>query len=164
MSGRLSPIGVPGIGPWTAYTPTLNGVTTDPTLSNNASQVVVGAYAQTGKTVIGYASVRFGTAGVNAGSGSYSMTLPVPPVTPETKGVDAIPLGSGYLTDLSTDLLIKFTATALVTVANGGVSGEAMLVVDGGKFMLGTGFASDAVPWTWAASDSIYVDFRYEAA
>lgn len=156
--------GLSGFGGWSAYTPTLNASTVDPTLSNNASQVVVGAYQQQGATVVGWASVRFGTAGVAAGTGTYSVSLPVAPVTPETKGVDAVPLGSGYIVDFSDDLRIKFTASALVSVSNGGVSGESMLVLDAGQFAQGTGFVAAAVPWTWAAGDSIYVDFRYQAA
>lgn len=63
-------------GAWVAYTPVLTASTTNPTLGTGSS--AVGRYRQFGKTVLCRGEFRFGTSGISAGSGQYSMSLPVP--------------------------------------------------------------------------------------
>lgn len=158
------PAGGLPVGPWTPYTPILSGTSSDPTLSNDASHVATGRWMRIGTMVTVWAEIRFGTAGVAAGSGTYSLSLPVPPVTPEDLSVDAIPLGAGYLVDYSDSLRVKVAPAALVAVLNGGVDGEVVIVLDAGQFGAGTGYVTDAVPWTWAAGDSLTFQGDYEAA
>lgn len=73
----VAPIGGPlAVTPWTAFAPTLSAVTTNPTLGTGGT--AVGAYQQVGKTVEWRATITIGTSPA-AGSGDYSVSLPVPP-------------------------------------------------------------------------------------
>lgn len=80
--------------PWTAYTPALTAATTNPTLGTGSS--ATGSYLQVGKFVVATGRIAFGTSGVAAGSGRYSISLP--PVTAVTS---ALSIGIGILTDAS---------------------------------------------------------------
>jgi hypothetical protein len=64
-----------GIGEFTNYTPVLTATTTNPTLGTGSSQN--GSYARIQNLIIARFFIRFGTAGVNAGSGNYKVSLPV---------------------------------------------------------------------------------------
>lgn len=63
---------------WQAWTPVIEGATTDPTMGNST---VVGRYMQIGKTVTVNAYFLFGST-FSPGSGAYS--IPVLPVAPRT--------------------------------------------------------------------------------
>lgn len=68
---------------WTNFTPTLKAVTTDPTLSDNASHIAAGHYWTVGDgtshgLLIAKVHIKFGTSGTAAGSGIYSIEgLPI---------------------------------------------------------------------------------------
>jgi hypothetical protein len=64
-----------GIGEWTSYTPVLTASTTNPTLGTGSS--ATGAYARVQNLIIYNFLILFGTSGVNAGVGNYSVSLPV---------------------------------------------------------------------------------------
>ena len=64
-----------GIGEWLSYTPVLTATTTDPTLGTGSSSV--GGYSRIQNLIVYRFSIAFGSSGVNAGSGSYEVSLPV---------------------------------------------------------------------------------------
>ena len=61
---------------WTPWTPTLEAVTTSPTLGSGSS--VVGSYCQIGDYTVARFGVIFGSSGVSAGSGVYFVAAPTP--------------------------------------------------------------------------------------
>jgi len=61
-------------GAWLSYTPTVTGAVTNPGLGTGGS--TAGQYLQLGKLVIVHIQIGFGT-GPTAGSGAYSVSLPV---------------------------------------------------------------------------------------
>lgn len=133
---------------WRDYTPLLTASVTTPTLGTDAK--VDGRYTQVRSTVDGWASIEFGTAGTNAGSGTYFLSLPVTPRRPPNQNVV---IGTGYVFDTSASELRNITVvldtTGIVILT---LNNEATTVVTEGG------------PWAWAASDQIHIDFRYEAA
>jgi hypothetical protein len=139
-------VGVP-VGAWTAYTPTLTAVTTNPTLGTGGS--ATGRYTQVDKTVTGWATITFGS-GFTAGSGIYSVSLPVAPLT------TTIQAGSGRIkvASLYSRVNLFTTSTAVnLEYATNIVNGSVAYVASGA-----------GAPGTWAANDEIRVWFSYEAA
>jgi len=131
--------------PWSSYTPALTGSTTDPTLGTGGS--ITGAYIQTGKLVIGRFQITFGTSGVNGGSGTYSVSLPVASVVTASSA------------DVGTALLRDAAPMSNVAILLPGTSTTVAMWPHG----VG-GAVSNTVPWTWAANDRIIGRFEYEAA
>ena len=134
---------------WTSYVPALTAATTNPTLGSGSNQV--GAYKQIGKTVVCKIYVAFGTSGVNAGSGVYFISLPVASNTLISPGV----MGGGWMYDSSATTIVLFMAE----LAAGGTTFQMRIAnVTGGQ-------VTNAVPWTWAASDIVAnITITYEAA
>jgi hypothetical protein len=66
-------------GQWINYIPTLTASTTNPSLGTGSS--ALGRYYQSGKMVAFNLDIIFGTTGMNAGSGIYAVSLPVPMLT-----------------------------------------------------------------------------------
>ena len=74
----LRNLGIGGLsGAWQSYTPTWTASTTNPSIGNGS---IVGRYLQIGKTCWFRAYLQFGTT-TTAGSGNYSVGLPVASVT-----------------------------------------------------------------------------------
>ena len=65
-----------GIGEWTDYTALLTATGTNPTLGTGALNS--SRYARIQNLIIYQYFVQFGSSGVNAGSGGYKISLPVP--------------------------------------------------------------------------------------
>lgn len=135
-------------GTWTDWTPAVTADSGDPTLGSGSS--VLGRYIQIGKLVFAYGRISFGTSGVAAGTGTYEINYPVAAATP---GVMC--WGSAILLDNS---------------ANDRIPG-AVYFLDSGEFRIvyaaGAGadaLVTNALPWTWAASDVITFNLVYEAA
>lgn len=129
-------------GPATGWTPVLNATTTNPTggTGSNAS----GSWKRIGEWVFAEYSIKFGTSGVAAGAGFYQMTVPTPLLS------ITYPVGWGYLFDASAT---SITPTVLVPVSTTAL-----------RFGLGVGYTTSAVPWTWAANDSLAGTLMYRAA
>lgn len=68
----FTPLGDPTVA--TTYPVTLSATTTNPTLGTGGS--TIGKYSQVGKQVSGSGLITFGSAGANAGSGTYQINLP----------------------------------------------------------------------------------------
>lgn len=137
--------------PWQSYTPALTAVTTDPSLG---AGVALGAYQQSGKTVVYQGQIAFGS-GMGAGSGAYRMSVPAPANTSRWPyrrvgtwtGLHAVTGGraEGFVAFDSTTSFVNFYYTDAVPVGNLGVAGS-------------------AAPWAWAQSDGIDFTMIYEAA
>ena len=131
---------------WTSYTPTLTATTTSPTPGSGS--VVTGAYYQLGKMVTYRATIKFGTSGVAAGSGFYEVSLPVTARTLASSRQQ----GSATAWDNSTSNFedgCVFIETGATTKA---------------RLSIGGTVVTNAVPWTWAASDQFDFTITYEAA
>jgi hypothetical protein len=130
---------------WETWTPALTASTTNPTLGTGST--ASGRYGRIQKTVFGQLLIQFGTSGTAAGTGFYFVSLPV---TAQALGPT---VGSGYILDNSTSLL-RHVVAVLDTTGR-----MALWLENTTSFAVGAGN-----PWAWAASDSIRIDFQYEAA
>jgi hypothetical protein len=135
-----------GYGALTAYTPSLIGSTTNPTLGTGS--VRSGSYYQLGKLVVANAHIKFGSSGVAAGSGFYLISLPVAPKS----------IGSG----------LRQVGSLWAYDDSGNDYEDGAVIVDGSntrvQMMIAGTWASNSSPWTWAANDLIGMSISYEAA
>lgn len=132
-------------GAWIAYTPTLTASTTNPNVG--ASGTVEGYYQQVGKTVNFRGNIVFSGAGLTAGSGTYTVALPVTP-----KDASAtMPVGHLFLRDASTAMKLGgiITATGLLQIYNSTTN---------------HGGVTNSAPWAWTTDDSLSFSGTYEAA
>jgi len=139
---------VPNV-PFTAFTPVLKGTGGNPTLDVSSS----GYYQRLGRRVWGYVACTLAT----VGSGTYSVVLPVLPVNRQ------LPIGTGFLVDTSDSVAFYLAAAAVSPALNANL--EAIFFLGGGA-QLGAGNnpVNATSPFTWAAGDSLTVQFDYEAA
>lgn len=145
---RLTAMGV-----YAAYTPTLTGSTSNPTLG--AAPVQSGRWAQAGKTVHCFGRIMVGGAGFAAGSGNYQVSLPV---------AANVPIANSRI------------GMAAIYDASGAVIGQVMCQFAGtstGFFIMAypltwpTGTittVSNNTPFVWQSSDEILWNITYEAA
>jgi hypothetical protein len=137
-------------GAFGAYTPTLQAGTTNPTLGTGSTASM--RYSRTQKTVKGYFDITFGTSGTNAGSGTYSITLPVA----ASSNYNGQSIGRATLYDSSGSSygivdIIPNSDIAIFRYASAWPFGTLTAV-------------THAVPWAWGASDYLRGSFEYEAA
>lgn len=147
------------VGAFTSYTPTLTASTTNPTLGSGSA--ATGYYKQIGRLVFGYLEISFGSSGASAGSGVYGLLLPVEPVN-RTQ-----PVGVGFLVDSSPNARPIAATAAIAPAFWASTTRKAIIVFTspaGSGFLTGDNPAGAAAPWTWAESDSIALNFHYEAA
>lgn len=135
------------------FTPALTASTTNPTLGTGSTATADVQYHQ-GFVTIRY-DIVFGSAGVAAGSGTYQLSLPT--LNGVTLGIDADwasqkPIGMARLRDSNVPTVahdwrfvtdLSFPTTLLIKNDSGGS-------------------VTNAVPWTWAANDSIGGICRYK--
>lgn len=132
---------------WTTYTPTLTGSTTNPTLS-----AATGQYARFGKSVV----VNFGLTISAGGSGTYTVSLPVPGVTTGNTQ------GSARLYDSSSGQAVLGARVSL--------SGASALQIQATTPQTSLGAygtlanVANNVPWVWANGDILDGFVIYEAA
>lgn len=129
---------------WEAWTPTLTASTTNPTLGTGSSRV--GRYGQVNKIVTGYGKITFGTAGTAAGSGFYSVTVPLT----AQASAPSVPIGPVFLFDGGINVRVGVLVLTSTTTAT--------MRYDAG------GLVSNAAPWAWGANSQIQYSFTYEAA
>lgn len=132
--------------PALTYTPALTAVTTNPTLG--AGSGAFGRYEEIGKRCVGDLSVKFGTSGAAAGSGSYRVSLPLAARTPTD--FEGFYMGQGYVFDDSSSAVrgVFLTRVTSTTVQ--------LTVTDGSNAV------NNTVPWTWANNDLLLLHFDYE--
>lgn len=133
--------------PWATYTPTWTAATTNPAIGNGA---IDAAYMQAGRLVDFRIGITFGSS-TDAGSGMYSLTLPVAP-----KAVRWVFQGTVYDTSTGDWYAISGHAAA-------GSSTITLMRPPGtaGAALVGTGATA---PVTLADGDVISVAGTYEAA
>jgi hypothetical protein len=144
---------------YTAYTPTLSGSSSNPTLGSGSS--ATGYYAQQGKRVWGYGTITFGSSGTNAGSGFYGVVLPVEPINRD------VPIGTGFMVDASDEYRLELTALAVATSFWASATSKGVFHVSTGAaagVLTGATPVGAAAPWAWGAGDIIGFQFDYEAA
>lgn len=137
----------------TAFTPVLTASTTNPTLGTGSSRV--GYYRYIGPKLVWFTvDITFGTSGVNAGSGIYSVSLPLP------ASASTI-LHSGNIYGSIND-----DSTGDNNVVSSGISSDlthmTMYFWDPTSISVQT--VHNNAPFTWAANDAIQFSGIYEVA
>lgn len=129
------------------WTPTLRGTTTNPTLGTGATQL--STIWLNGNHVTAWFQITFGTSGVVAGSGNYSIALPT--AYPAAAGHLDVTLGAMRLVDSSGGPAVKLAIPTL------NLAGQEFTfrVTDTNAVV------TNAAPWTWAASDVIAGQISY---
>lgn len=147
---------------WDTFTPVLKFGDVAATLGSGS--LAVGRYVRFGDMVAFRANVTIGTS-PTIGTGSLSVTLPFTPVPAQdlVGANNGASIGTGYAVDASDGYRIILCAAAL-SDGQGSDGIEPILVLGGGQFGAGTGFATNTVPFTWAAGDLIVLDGIYQAA
>lgn len=138
-----------GGGTYADWTPTLTATTTNPTLGSGSE--ATGRYTTVGNMVHATARIGFGTSGVNAGSGTYIVSLPTAMRTPVANEYGIIGTGMIYDSSGTTSrhvVVLRYNDTSVIIRADGAA----------------TNSVSNSSPWTWAASDSISLNLAYEKA
>lgn len=135
-------------GFWADYVPVLGASTTDPTLGSGSS--TDGRYTKMGRTVTGWASFTFGTTGMSPGSGTWSITAPL---ASYADGANKV-VGEAYMVDASDSSRRRLGVVLLASGASTFTfASEASVAA-----------VNPTTPFTWAASDIIRINFRYESA
>lgn len=133
-------------GPWTSFTPALTASSVNPTLGSGST--TSGRYKVIASgLVIFNARIVFGSSGAAAGTGTYSVSLPVAANTTIVFINSAVALFDSSSSTRTMAALIVATSTTAQIWPNAATSG-----------------ATNAVPWTWAASDQINYAGIYEPA
>jgi hypothetical protein len=134
------------------YTPALTAPTTNPTLGSGSS--VVGRYVRGGRMVTVWVRIGFGSSGVSAGSGQYTVSLPVAAstITASSSNGSGQAIGFGHIRDdgsTSNNTVISVNLTTATTV----------------RFVVAPGGAvSESNPISWAANDVITFQACYPFA
>jgi hypothetical protein len=143
-----------------SYTPLLTASTTPPTLGTGSVQL--GRFWQHPITgmVVCHITIRFGTSGTNAGSGTYLIELPTAvdmlAAAPALFGVSDV-IGHGLIRDNNVPTGRQVTCTVNDTAGGtGGVGRVFMSVFDGTA-----GNVTQASPWAWAAEDGFALVMHY---
>jgi hypothetical protein len=138
---------------WETYTPALTSSGTQPVLGTGSE--ATGKYVRINKFVAGYFEIRFGTSGINAGTGNYFVSLPI---TAARSSGDfwELNLGMASFSDSSTgnDYYMKLNFASSTT----------MYLYYMGAFNGNLAALGAAAPVAMATSDRITGQFFYEAA
>lgn len=140
------------LGAWTTYTPVLTASTTNPTLGSGST--ATGRTMAIGKMITAHYRIVFGSSGMAAGTGTYLISLPVPPSTAWSNRL----VGTGLALDVSANNLLP-----LILRVNGTAS---TLVMQFPATWPG-GAASNLTHvnmYTWATGDELHGSITYEAA
>lgn len=135
-------------GEWLSYTPTLTATVTNPTLGTGS--VVSGRYKLIGDICFAFVSIRFGTSGVAAGTGSYLISLPVDRRT-STSFENHI-VGVGYVYDNSPGTIYN----TLLSRYGGDTQAQMQLNSTGA-------IVTHSAPFAWSTQDIIIAQMMYEA-
>jgi hypothetical protein len=149
--GATGPTGSFAITPWTTYTPTLFGSTTNPTIGNGS---ITGRYMNVGATVFGEIRIIAGTSGFNRGSGTYTVSLPAAGIFENYQ-----PVGQVVMRDEGPGLTYFGTA-----IFNNNVNNRIELYMHSQSATFDEGVAvTDTTPFLFSANDKILIQFAYES-
>lgn len=130
----------------TSFTPTLMGTTTNPTLGSGGNFARAGWYSiGPGRVTFGF-YFRFGTSGVNAGSGTYQVGLPINAA--DVHGGNFPAIGSAQIFDNSASSVQVYNL--YVTPA-----------FDRVELVNNSSTITNSSPWAWAASDYLTGTITY---
>lgn len=150
-TGATGPTGSFAIAPWTVYTPTLFGSTTNPTIGNGS---ITGRYTYIGATIMGEIRIVAGTAGFNRGSGTYTVSLPVAGVYENYQ-----PVGQVVMRDEGPGITYFGTA-----IFNNNVNNRLELFMHSQSASFDEGSAiTESSPFLFSANDKILIHFMYES-
>jgi hypothetical protein len=149
-----SPVTIDGRAAWTDYTPTLTATTTNPTLGTGAVQLA--SYSVIGETVFYYGTIRFGTSGTAAGSGTYEVSLPVDHAA-TLSSLDEPILGQFRIRDQSS--AAELTNGRGYAVTSAGL--DRIQLFYQSTYNSALSAITHAAPWAWAASDIIQWSIVY---
>lgn len=150
-AGATGPTGSFAIAAWTAYTPTLYGSTTNPTIGNGS---ITGRYVNIGATIIGEIRIIAGTTGFNRGAGTYSVSLPTAGVIENFQ-----PVGQVVMRDEGPGITYFGTA-----IFNNNNTGRVELFMHSQVAEYDEGIAVTAsTPFLFSSNDKILIQITYES-
>jgi hypothetical protein len=150
-TGPTGPAGSFEISPWTTYTPTLFGSTTNPVIGNG---IVSGRYMSVGATVFGEIRILAGTSGFTRGLGAYSVSLPTSAIYENYQ-----PVGQVVMRDEGPGITYFGTA-----IFNNNVNNRVELFIHSQVAQFDEGFAvTESTPFLFSANDKILIQFTYES-
>lgn len=145
--------------PINSYTPQVLSTTTAPTLGTGG--LIRGFYYRIFDQIYTWGEFRFGTAGISAGSGIWSVSLPFAATSPISGGNGTMArapiLGNGFIWDDSA------AATRMPLIVQLRSSTEIQFGVKMGSGAGAEGVGS-TIPITWAINDGIMWSARYKRA
>lgn len=135
---------------WTAYTPTWTATTTNPVLGNGSFNG--SGYLRVEKLIIGRLVLTMGST-TTYGTGTHSLTVPVAPAT-------------GVVRSLMTGCARDTSATADYPLFGVVTAGTTTMPVKANPTTAGnpTVGITSAVPFAWASTDVLTIDFCFETA
>jgi len=152
--GPTGPTGATGVfatSPWTTYTPTLFGSTTNPVIGNGT---ITGRYMVVGATIFGEIRIIAGTSGFSRGSGTYSVSLPANGIVENYQ-----PVGQVVIRDEGPGITYFGTA-----IFNNNSTNKIELLVHTQVAQYAEGTAvTESTPFLYSANDKILIQFTYEA-
>ena len=154
VTGPQGPTGATGsfaITPWTTYTPTLFGSTTNPNIGNGS---ITGRYMNVGATIFGEIRILAGTSGFSRGLGSYSVSLPAAGIFENYQ-----PVGQVVMRDEGPGITYFGTA-----IFNNNNANRVELFIHSQVAQFDEGFAvTESSPFLFSANDKILIQFAYES-
>jgi hypothetical protein len=154
VTGPIGPTGATGsfaISPWTTYTPTLFGSTTNPAIGNGS---ITGRYMNVGATIFGEIRILAGTTGFSRGLGNYSVSLPAAGIVENYQ-----PVGQVVMRDEGPGITYFGTA-----IFNNNVTDRIELFIHSQVASFDEGFAvTESTPFLFSANDKILIQFTYES-
>jgi hypothetical protein len=151
VPGPIGPTGSFAIEPWTTYTPTLFGSTTNPVIGNGS---ITGRYMNVGATIFGEIRIIAGTSGFTRGSGNYSVSLPTAGIVENYQ-----PVGQVVMRDEGPGITYFGTA-----IFNNNVNNRVELFIHSQVSSYDEGFAvTESTPFLFSGNDKILIQFTYES-
>lgn len=149
-TGPTGPEGTFALVPWTAYTPTLFGSVTNPTIGDGT---ITGRYVNIGSTVVGEIQIIAGETGFDRGSGAYSVSLPVAGIVENYQ-----PIGQVVMRDEGPGITYMGTA-----IFNNDVTDRVQILMHSQSSAFDEGVqVTQSTPFLFSANDKILIQILYE--
>jgi hypothetical protein len=149
-TGPTGPEGTFALVPWTAYTPTLFGSVTNPTIGDGT---ITGRYVNIGSTVVGEIQIIAGETGFDRGSGAYSVSLPVAGIVENYQ-----PIGQVVMRDEGPGITYMGTA-----IFNNDITDRVQILMHSQSSAFDEGVqVTQSTPFLFSANDKILIQILYE--
>lgn len=136
------------------YQPTLTATTNNPSLGSGGNFRRWGLWYRQGRLVFAWAVLRFGSSGVNAGSGYYRISLPIPA---SSQLVTDAAIGAGLQVG---DATLRRDSPFSAAVGSVQLTNPTNVQVN---LPGSVGAVTNSEPWTWSSGDSISIAVVYIA-